>query len=774
MLGFELPQLREILGEILKDYPGFLKAPADCLSRVKKVADTLPAGSADAILLHLNGFQNSKTYERTALDAFIEELKLFLEKDADAFSIEKEQLLALPTINVAGFGPTAEKALENCGIFTIKSFLMCLPFRYESLTPGHFGGKGVLSGVFRTSEIVYTKQRKRLFSAAFTYEKGYFHCLWLNFSFNFPSKELKAGETYHMYGAITLYNSVPAIFHPEFLKAEDIGGVRPVYSVSAALSQKVYGKAVNTALQKYLGDINEVLPEYIRFRYRFPHITDALLTLHKPATTANADAITNRTHPAFVRFIYEEFFYLQLRILLRKKSYMESAGIAYKFDRSLLDEIAPLMSFKLTKSQKDALRSIYDDMRSPAQMNRLLQGDVGCGKTIVAILAAMVAVKCGFQAVFLAPTEVLAEQHFRVLDKFAAPAGFITAYLSGSTTAKNKREIKSLLADGTVNFLVGTHAVIQDDVQFKNLGFAVIDEQHRFGVRQRKALLNKGFIPDMLLMSATPIPRTLALTYYGDLELSAINEMPPGRIPSITKVFGANSLNAAFAFVKDHLKEGERAYFVYPAIEDSGKSKLKSAVKNFAEVKRRFPDKKAGLLHGKLSATEKGTLLKDFREGVLDILVSTTVVEVGVDIKDATVMFVDNADKFGLAQLHQLRGRVGRSDKQSYCVLVASEELSENGMKRLRAMETTNSGFELAELDLTLRGHGDFLGVKQSGLPEFEYADITKDTAIYRSAREDAELIIQGDPKLESPENKLLKDVLQNRWRDEYEMFLVG
>jgi ATP-dependent DNA helicase RecG len=407
-------------------------------------------------------------------------------------------------------------------------------------------------------------------------------------------------------------------------------------------------------------------------------------------------------------------------------------------------------------------------------MNRLLQGDVGCGKTIVAILAATVAVKCGYQAVFLAPTEVLAEQHFRTLDRFASPAGFITAYLSGATTAKNKREIKALLADGTVNFLVGTHAVIQDDVRFNNLGFAVIDEQHRFGVRQRKALLSKGSTPDILLMSATPIPRTLALTYYGDLELTEIKEMPPGRIPSITKVFGAAQLNAAFSFVKEHLKAGERAYFVYPAIEESGKSKLKSAVKNFEEIKKRFPDKKAGLLHGRLNAAEKETLLKDFREGALDILVSTTVVEVGVDVKDATVMFVDNAERFGLAQLHQLRGRVGRSDKQSYCVLAASEELSEVAIERLRAMERTNNGFELAELDLAMRGHGDFLGVQQSGIPEFDYADITKDMAVYRLARGDAELIIANDPKAEAPENRLLKDVLQNRWRNEYELFLVG
>jgi ATP-dependent DNA helicase RecG len=770
--NFELPVLRSILSRILKDYAGFLKSPADYLKELYLILKRLPAESE--LLPHLEELLRLSSPEKAALEAFIDELKLFLAEDADSFSEEKEQSVAVSPVNIHGLGPKTREALESRGIFSVKTLLLRPPLRYEYIIHGHLGEKGVLEGVFKGSEILYTRQRKRLFSAAFAAERGFFHCLWMNFSPTYLLNEFKIGETYRLYGSIVSYNGTPAIFHPEIIKPENMGSVRPVYPLAAQLSQKVYAKAVNTAIQTYLGDLNEVLPEFIRFRHRFPHIADAVLTLHKPATVANADAISNRSHPAVVRFIYEELFYLQLRILLRKKSYVQNAGISYKFDRALLDEIVPLMPFKLTKGQKDALRDIFNDMRGPSQMNRLLQGDVGCGKTIVAMLAALIAVKCGYQAVFLAPTEVLAEQHFRNLDKFVSPAGFITAFLSGGTTAKNKREIKALIASGSVNFVAGTHAVIQEDVTFKNLGFAVIDEQHRFGVKQRKALMDKGFVPEILLMSATPIPRTLALTYYGDLDLSEIGEMPPGRIPSVTKIFGAGHLSAAFTFVRERLKTGDRAYFVYPAIEDSGKSKLKSAVKNFEEVKKHFPDKKAGLLHGRLAASEKETLLRDFREGKIDILVSTTVVEVGVDVKDATVMFVDNADHFGLAQLHQLRGRVGRSDKQSYCVLVASEELSENGMRRLRAMETTNSGFELAELDLNLRGHGDFLGVKQSGLPEFEYADITRDMAIYRSAREDAELIIADDPRLENPKNRLLKAVLQSRWREEYEMFLVG
>jgi ATP-dependent DNA helicase RecG len=341
--------------------------------------------------------------------------------------------------------------------------------------------------------------------------------------------------------------------------------------------------------------------------------------------------------------------------------------------------------------------------------------------------------------------------------------------------AAEKRQIKAAVEAGEIQIVVGTHALIQDDVAFHNLGFAVIDEQHRFGVKQRKALMDKGKrAPDILLMTATPIPRTLALTFYGDLDISEIDSLPPGRIPPITKVFREEKLKDAYSYVASKLQAGDRAYFIYPAIDDSGKSKLKSATKSAEAVQKAFPDKKVGLLHGRMKADDKRHLLDDFASGALDILVSTTVVEVGVDVKDATVVVIENADHFGLAQLHQLRGRVGRNSKQSYCVLVASEELSDTGMKRLRAMEHHTSGFKLAEIDLELRGQGDFSGVRQSGMPEFQFADIIKDAELMREARTDAREITEDDPALQKPKNALIKAVLMQRWQDEYEYFLIG
>jgi ATP-dependent DNA helicase RecG len=368
----------------------------------------------------------------------------------------------------------------------------------------------------------------------------------------------------------------------------------------------------------------------------------------------------------------------------------------------------------------------------------------------------------------------LAEQHFATLQKFIEQTGFMAAILTGATKTKDKRDIKTLAASGNIHFIVGTHALLQENVEFHRLGFAVIDEQHRFGVKQRKTLTNKGVSPDILLMSATPIPRTLALTYYGDLDLSEINEMPPGRLSPVTKVFRHASNDAAYKYVEECLKDGDRAYFVYPVIEENKSTKLKSVVKSFETVKERFPQKKAGLLHGRLKSAEKTHLLEYFRTGRLDILVSTTVVEVGVDVKDATVILIEDADRFGLAQLHQLRGRVGRSDKQSYCILVATEEITDSGYSRLRAMEQYTSGFKLAELDLKLRGHGDFFGIKQSGLPEFQFTDIIRDTEIMNKAKLDADALIEEDPSLTAESNQPILSVLKNRWRDEYDLFNTG
>ncbi|MDR2883639.1 MAG: ATP-dependent DNA helicase RecG [Deferribacteraceae bacterium] len=679
------------------------------------------------------------------------------------------------SVNVLpGFGTKTVQALEKFGISTVHDIIYALPMRYEHITTALSGDRAVLAGTFERSMIVRTRQGKQMYQAIFKGEAGFFYGVWLHFNRQFPDSLLNAGESYHLYGSVTRYNGVLAIFHPELLDANELGSVRRIYSLPGKLSQKVYQKALDSAIATYLPQVEETLPETLRIAYKYPDIHDSLHTLHHPQTEANAKLIEGGEHPALLRMIYEELFYLQLRLFLRKQSYMRESGLAFDIPHSMLEEIVPIMPFKLTAAQRQALREIFADMKSSYQMNRLLQGDVGSGKTIVAFVACMVAAKNGFQSVILAPTEVLAEQHYHNLSKFLQGTGFSACLLTGSVKTKDKRQIKEAIAGGDVQFIVGTHAIIQDDVVFSKLGFAVIDEQHRFGVKQRKALMDKGFTPDILLMTATPIPRTLALTYYGDLEMSVIDSMPPGRIPPITKAFRELQLAEMFRYVEEHLNDGDRAYFVYPAIEDNESSTLKSVTQNVKNVQRQFPKKRVGLLHGKMKADEKRQMLADFQSGAIDILVSTTVVEVGVDVKDATIIVIENADRFGLAQLHQLRGRVGRNDKQSHCLLVASSEVSETGFRRLRAMEQFTSGFKLAELDLELRGQGDFFGIKQSGMPEFQFADIVRDVDIVKRARADAQAIVSSDPHLDDDSNKLLRTVLMSRWQDEYELFLVG
>ncbi len=768
---FEIPRLRVKTAKILQRYPEFLKNPLPFLKEIHA-----ELSSINLLLAQHCEKVMEPPFERQKLEQFADELKLFLAANsAPALNPNDEARLAQSVKVLPGLGAKTTEQLNAFGINTVKDVLFALPLRYEYLSTKGSGGKAVLNGVFERAAVVRTRQGKQMFQAAFRGDSGIFYGTWLHFSHQFPASQLTRSREYNLYGTITRFNNALTIFHPELLEPHELDTVRRVYSLPGKISQKVYQKAVNHALVEYLPYLGETLPEKLRYDYKYPEIHDALNTLHHPETAVNADMITSREHPAFRRMIYEELFYLQLRLMLRKKTYMQSQGVRFDIPKAMLEEITPIMPFRLTDAQRHALAEIFSDMRRPYQMNRLLQGDVGSGKTIVAFVSALVAVKNGYQAVILAPTEVLAEQHFRNLDVFIAKTGLKICLLTGSVKQKDKKELKEYIAKGDINIVVGTHALIQDDVVFNNLGFAVIDEQHRFGVKQRKALIDKGrTVPDILLMTATPIPRTLALTFYGDLDLSEIDSMPPGRIPAVTKVFREEKLADAFRYVEERLKNGDRAYFVYPAIDDSEKSNLKSVTKNVQNVRKYFSKKRVGLLHGKMKADEKREMLAAFQTGALDILVSTTVVEVGVDVKDATVIVIENADRFGLAQLHQLRGRVGRNDKQSYCVLVASEDVSETGFRRLRAMEQFTSGFKLAELDLELRGQGDFFGVKQSGMPEFQFADILKDGAVVREAREDAQKIIEDDPRLDNPKNQLLRSVLMQRWKDEYELFLVG
>ncbi|MDT3692818.1 MAG: ATP-dependent DNA helicase RecG [Mucispirillum sp.] len=679
-----------------------------------------------------------------------------------------------PIIKLNGIGEKSQAGFNRLKIYTVKDIIFSFPYRYEVLIPDIHNEKSVLAGTFLNSGIVRTHRGKSIYKAVFKAHNGYFACLWVNFNASYPSSLLHTNSMYYMYGTVTKFENMPSIFHPEIINKEDIGKIRSIYTVPAGVTVTAYRKFLKEALDKGLKYVSETLPEYILDKYNYPDIKDAVKTLHYPETKENVESIINRKHPAYVRFIYEELFYLQLVMQLKRKTYTKGLGIKFNIDKEYLEEINQIMPFKLTKGQKKVLLDIFNDMVKNKQMNRLIQGDVGSGKTIIAFISTAVAVHNGYQAVILAPTEVLAEQHYNNAEKFFSKLKINVCLLTGSVTKKNKEIIKEKLVNGEIDIIIGTHALIEEDVEFKKLGFIIADEQHRFGVHQRKILIDKGYNPDILLMTATPIPRTLAMTLYGDLDVSVIDELPPGRIPCITKTYRASQITKAFDFVEEMLNDKKKAYFIYPLIDESDKLELKAATQSYEEVKKYFSDKKVGLLHGKMKPDEKRQLLHDFKYSDMDILVSTTVVEVGVDVPEATVILIENAERFGLSQLHQLRGRVGRNDIQSYCLLVASDKISEYGEKRIKAMLEYKDGFKLAEADLELRGQGDFFGTKQSGMPDLHFADIIKDIKIIQQVKNDVADILEEDADLSIKKNNILYNRLKEMYKDSTSYFGIG
>ena len=686
-----------------------------------------------------------------------------------AFSFINESIIKLN-----GIGEKSQAGFNRLKIYTVKDIIFSFPYRYEVLIPDIHNEKSVLAGTFLNSGIVRTHRGKSIYKAVFKAHNGYFACLWVNFNASYPSSLLHTNSMYYMYGTVTKFENMPSIFHPEIINKEDIGKIRSIYTVPAGVTVTAYRKFLKEALDKGLKYVSETLPEYILDKYNYPDIKDAVKTLHYPETKENVESIINRKHPAYVRFIYEELFYLQLVMQLKRKTYTKGLGIKFNIDKEYLEEINQILPFKLTKGQKKVLLDIFNDMVKNKQMNRLIQGDVGSGKTIIAFISAAVAVHNGYQAVILAPTEVLAEQHYNNAEKFFSKLNINVCLLTGSVTKKNKEIIKDRLLQGEIDIIIGTHALIEEDVEFKKLGFIIADEQHRFGVHQRKILIDKGYNPDILLMTATPIPRTLAMTLYGDLDVSVIDELPPGRIPCITKAYRASQITKAFDFVEEMLNDKKKAYFIYPLIDESDKLELKAATQSYEEVKKYFSDKKVGLLHGKMKPDEKRQLLHDFKYSDMDILVSTTVVEVGVDVPEATVILIENAERFGLSQLHQLRGRVGRNDIQSYCLLVASDKISEYGEKRIKAMLEYKDGFKLAEADLELRGQGDFFGTKQSGMPDLHFADIIKDIKIIQQVKNDVADILEEDADLSMKKNNILYNRLKEMYKDSTSYFGIG
>jgi ATP-dependent DNA helicase RecG len=594
---------------------------------------------------------------------------------------------------------------------------------------------------------------------------------------------LKPGVRAALYGKIELdsYTGDLLIMHPEFeiLSGDEddgesslhTGRIVPIYEAASKITTRVFRVLVRRILDA-IPKIDDRLPQAIRERHNLPDRDTAVRTAHFPGQDQHLRLLNDYRTPAHWRLIFEEFFWLECGLALKRAKARTEQGIAFELNDRVRSQIKSMLPFKPTGAQKRVLAEIAADMAAPHPMNRLLQGDVGSGKTLIAAEAAIIAIENGYQVALLAPTEILAAQHYMYLKNLFTRLGYVSVLLTGSNTAREKTQLKKLIVEGLVHVAIGTHALIEADVEFKKLGLAIVDEQHRFGVMQRLRLLQKGVHPDVLVMTATPIPRTLALTLYGDLDTSVIDEMPPGRKPVQTSHVTEHRIEQVYSFLKKQIEMGHQAYVVYPLVEESETAGLKAAQQMYRHLSEIvFPHNRIGLLHGRLPQDEKESVMAAFKHGDIQILVSTTVIEVGVDVANANVMIIEQAERFGLAQLHQLRGRVGRGATQSYCILV-TDKLNDAARERIRTLVESNDGFYIAEMDLRLRGPGEFFGTKQSGLPALRVANIIRDHEILEVARRDA----VGHIESPASEEELRRSVafIQDHWQRRYGLVQVG
>lgn len=658
--------------------------------------------------------------------------------------------LSLEIKYARGVGPKREKLLHKLEINTLKDLVFYFPRDYEDrrkvlpLKDVLLGEKVTTKGKITNVEM---KEVSGMKIVAAVLADGIHHMLLKWFNQEFVYKQLQALKNKEVYVTGTVKKGTFGgleIHNPEVELAENSGvlEILPIYPLTEGISQKELRRIVRQNIDCVVNVQDEMPVELIEKR-KFLDLPTALYGMHFPKTMYQLEKSKER-------LAYEELLYLQLAMLLSRQKLDSIGGVAKKIEGKLAEEFLKMLPFELTNAQKRAHEEIRRDLCSPRPMNRLLQGDVGCGKTVVAQLAVIDNFEAGFQAAVMAPTSILATQHYRRMAPGLESLGIKTALLLGEMSKNEKDRIKKLLKSGELWVVIGTHALIQEDVEFENLGLVIIDEQHRFGVRQREALISKGVAVDTLIMTATPIPRTLALAVYGDLDLTIIDEMPPGRKDVKTILVSVTKLDQVFEFVKREITEGGQAFIVYPLIEESDKLQAKAAVQMYEKLANEvFKDFKVGLLHGRMSQQEKDAVMENFARGDYDILVSTTVIEVGIDVPNATVMVVENPERFGLAQLHQLRGRIGRSNKQGYCFLVVGN-VDEEAMERLRYFANTKNGFEVAEYDMKLRGPGEILGLRQHGLPDLKVADLMRDQQLLLKAREDAESVVENAERFKS------------------------
>ena len=663
-----------------------------------------------------------------------------------------------------GVGPKKVELLNKLGIFTLKDLITYYPRTYEDRSKPKFlydcgDGEEVLVEVIACSTVNNVRLKgKTMQRLIIRDETASATVTW----FNQPYLKDKfiIGQKYKIYGKVSKKLGKITFNSPMFDEEEqnkNTGRIIPIYPLTFSLSQNALRKIIEEAIKKVYGKLEETLPEYILKENQLQNINDATKCIHFPNEFKDFNI-------ARKRLVFEELLSVQLALLMLKNKYKTNKnGIKFSEEAKMSDVINTL-PFKLTKAQLRVLEEIDRDMETDKNMNRLLQGDVGSGKTVVAMCSAYKAAKSGYQAAIMAPTAILATQHLENFKKILEKLNIRCELLISGITKKQKESILERLENGEIDILIGTHAIIEDNVKFKKLGLVVTDEQHRFGVKQRMKIAQKGKNPDVLVMTATPIPRTLALILYGDLDISIIDELPPNRKEIETYAVNKNMTQRVNNFIEKQLKEGRQAYIVCPLVEENEEMDLKSVEKLYEEYSKEiFPQYKVQYIHGKMKTKEKDEIMKNFKEGKIDILISTTVIEVGVDVPNSNIMVVENAERFGLAQLHQLRGRVGRGKYKSYCIL-KYEGKSDTTRKRMQVMTQTNDGFIISEKDLELRGAGDFFGTMQHGLPEFKIANLFEDVDILKQVQLIATKILEKDPKLEKEENQKLKCLIGDRY----------
>ena len=716
---------------------------------------------------------------------------------------------------IKGIGPRLAEVLVAKGIRTLQDLLHYLPFRYEDrLNPRGIGElrPGEMATVIaevRTSGLFRTR-RMPIFQMTAAQGRARLKCLWFNGTY--LRDRFKPGQMVALYGKVEEdRRGELQITQPQFEilgdAAEDgssdgadrklaasleVGRIVPIYESAGQgrLTARWFRRVIRTALENMPPEQADSIPAAVRSRMSLISPTEALWKVHWPEPGESLTDLQAARTPAHLRLIFEELFFVELGLEFKRRQMKAQTGIAFRLDDRVREAIKKILPFHPTAAQKRVLKEIASDMEKPFPMRRLLQGDVGSGKTIVAFEAAIIAIENGCQVALMAPTEILAQQHYFSARRILEAAGYRIVLLTGSVEQDRKRDIRRHIAHGNAHLIIGTHALLEETVEFSKLGLVIVDEQHRFGVMQRLKLMRKSNEepgvgakstpgapePDVLVMTATPIPRTLALTLYGDLDLSVLDELPPGRTPIVTRRVSDERSTEVWDFVRKQVAAGHQAYVVYPVIEENEERELKAALKMYRELSNVvFADLKVGLLHGRLDNDLKEQVMRLFQSGELNILVATTVIEVGVDVTNASVMVIEHAERFGLSQLHQLRGRIGRGAAKSFCVLMTGGKVSEEGERRLDAMVRTNDGFQIAELDLELRGPGEFFGTRQAGMPSFLIANLIRDRQILEGAKREAAAVMAGpNAEISQPEIDRAIREMRARWQNTYGLVEVG